>query len=163
MLNRLDHNCLVKKKKKETAAYAFVLLWRGRPRKRNFQADEVQLEEKTQASSFCFLFFFKFLCQEIRNAKFFILLWNKNKNFYSDTRPCEGEKVTQRTAYVWGANLAQALYNVKIDKTKYIFKGSDCEDVNKGKRDYFKKWKILPCLYLKHKIIIFFFFGSRMS
>ena len=57
MLKRLDHNCLVKKKKKETAAYAFVLLWRGRPRKRNFQADEVQLEEKTQASSFCFLFF----------------------------------------------------------------------------------------------------------
>ena len=135
-----------------------MLLWRGRPRKRNFQADEVQIEEKTQASSFSFLFFsfFKFLCQEIRNTKIFILLWNKNKNFYSDTRPCEGEKVTQRTTYVWGVNLAQALYNVKIAKTKYIFKGSDCEDVNKGKRDYFKKWKILPCLYLNHKIIFFF-------
>ena len=128
----------------------------GEGPERNFQADEVQIQEKTQASSFCFLFFFKFLCQEIRKAKIFILLWNKNKNFYSDTRPCEGEKVTQRTAYVWGANLAQALYNVKIAKTKYIFKGSDCEDVNKGKRDYFKKWKILPCLYLNHKIIIFF-------
>ena len=132
-----------------------MLLWRGRPRKKFSSRWGSNTREDT-GEQFLFSLFFKFLCQEIRKAKIFILLWNKNKNFYSDTRPCEGEKVTQRTAYVWGANLAQALYNVKIAKTKYIFKGSDCEDVNKGKRDYFKKWKILPCLYLNHKIIIFF-------
>lgn len=134
---------MFEKKKKENAACAFVLLWRGRPRKRNFQADEVQIEEKTQARSFCFLFlfFFKFFCQEIRNTKIFILLWNKSKNFYSDTRPCEGETVTQKTAYVWGANLAQALYNVKIAKTKYIFKAVTVKMLIRGKEIILKNGK----------------------
>lgn len=98
-----------------------MLLWREGP-ERNFQADEVQIQEKTQASSFCFLFFFFFKVPLPGNQKrkTVYLAMEQNKNFYSDTRPCEGEKVTQRTAYVWGANLAQALYNVKIAKTKYF-------------------------------------------
>ena len=57
-------------KKKETAACAFVLLWRGRPRKRNFQADEVQIEEKTQASSFSFLFFLSSSARKSEMQKF---------------------------------------------------------------------------------------------
>ena len=147
---------LKKKRKKERKCCLCICAFvEGKAQKEIFKQMRFKYKRRHRRAVFVFFFFFKFLCQEIRNAKIFILLWNKNKNFYSDTRPCEGEKVTQRTAYVWGANLAQALYNVKIAKTKYIFKGSDCEDVNKGKRDYFKKWKILPCLYLKHKIIIF--------
>lgn len=66
-------------------------------------------------------------------------------------------------AYVWEANSSLALNNVKITTTKCIFKGSECEDINKGKGDYLK-WKILPCLFLNHRIIIFFFFFcSRKS
>lgn len=53
---------------------------------------------------------------------------------------------------MFGANLAQALYNVKIAKTKYVFKGSDCEDVNKGKR-----------LFLKMENIALFIFESQKS
>ena len=98
------------------------------------------------------VFFFSFLCQEIRNAAS-QLLWDKNKNSYSDTKPCKGEKVTQRTAYVWGANSSQALYNVKITKTKYGFEGSDCEEVNKGKGDSFKNGKY--CL-----VYLFYFLAA---
>lgn len=54
------------------------------------------------------------------------------------------ESKYKKITCVCGAKSSQVLNNVKITKTKYIFTGCECEDVNKGKGDYLK-WKILPC------------------
>ena len=62
----------VKKKKKERKKMLPVHLCfcGGEGPERNFQADEVQIQEKTQASSFCFLFFLSSSARKSEKQKF---------------------------------------------------------------------------------------------